>query len=91
MNRYNAGSLIKMMGTFRDENDLMIDPDDVHILITHNGAPHTYHYGTDIQVEKLSSGTYQICLLSQLGFYIYKFYSTGTIAAASEEGEFFAE
>jgi ferredoxin-NADP reductase len=65
-----------------------IDPTTVRFSVRDpNGTVTTYLYGTDVQIVKSSTGNYYVDVNGNSdGYWVYRFYSSGTGQAAAESG-----
>jgi len=96
MNRYAAGSLVKLDWTFTnpDNNDSLIDPSAVFLWIKDpSGVENTYTYGVGSTIVRDSTGTYHslIDTTGKKGLWVSQAYSTGTAQAKTKEWEFYTE
>lgn len=86
MSEYDAGSLVRVTGTFRDINGAVADPALVQFkYLNPAGSATTYVYGTHSQLVKDSTGIYHVDLtLASAGTWRVRFESSGTGQAAQE-------
>lgn len=79
------GSLVRIKGTFKDLDDVLLDPTDVHLYIKDpNGVETTEEYSPG-NIVRESAGVYYFDLdLDVEGEWIYRLYSTGTGQTALE-------
>lgn len=88
MNTYNLGDKIRTSVVFTQVSDeTAIDPSVVKLsFITPAGVTTTYVYGTDDEIVKSSTGNYYADIsLTEKGTWYYRWFSTGTGQAATEE------
>lgn len=87
MNTYVKGNLVRVAGSFTDENGAAMNPTVVKcaVLPPATVTPTTYTYGTDAAVVRDSTGHYHVDLdASTEGLWRYRWYSTGSGQAAAE-------
>jgi hypothetical protein len=88
-NTYDLGDKVRVTGTFTDplNSDAAIDPTAVKCSVrSPSEVVTTYIYGTDVAVKKASTGVYYLDLsLDTAGRWYYRWWSTGTGAAADEQ------
>lgn len=88
MNTYSLGDQVRTSVAFTQVSDsAAIDPDVVKMsFITPSGTVTTYVYGTDDEIVKSSTGNYYADIsLTEKGTWYYRWFSTGTGQAATEE------
>jgi acylphosphatase len=86
-NTYEVGGRVTLTGRFRyGTAKTAFDPDVVGLKIKlPNGIVSTYIYGTNAELEKVTTGQYKLELdISQYGAHYYYWYSTGTGKTAGE-------
>ena len=86
-NVHDLGDLVRCTGTFTDENGDAHDPTTVLFSVKNPaGTTTTYTYGVDAALVKDSTGVYHVDVdASAVGWYYYRFYSTGSGQASEEE------
>lgn len=78
MSTYYVGDTIRLLATFRNPSNAMIDPSTVSLIYTVNGSPVTYTYGTSAEIVRLTVGNYSFTTtLNQAGSVIYEWQGTG--------------
>ena len=87
INNYHVGDLVRCTGTFATAAGVATDPSAVICKVeTPDGAETTYTYGVDAALVKAATGVYYVDVnATQAGTWHYRFYSTGTGQAASEQ------
>lgn len=87
MNSYHVGDKVRCTGTFETAAGTDTDPSAVLFKVeTPSGTQTTYTYGTDAELVKSATGIYYVDVnCTEAGTWHYRFYSTGTGQAASEE------
>lgn len=84
---YFTGNVVRCFASFiNTQTGLALDPTDVYFKSrTPGGAITTLHYLADPAVVRESQGHYHVDVDAQeVGFYRYRWYSTGTGQAADE-------
>jgi hypothetical protein len=86
-NSYDVGDVVRCTGTFTDADGNVVDPTAVTFKFEDpSGNETSYVYGTDPEVVRVSQGVYRVDVtIDESGIWYYRFVSTGTGAAASEE------
>ena len=87
INTYDLGDLVRITGTFKDEDGAVLDPTTVYFEYkTPAGVVTTLTYGIDGSVIRDSTGVYHCDLdANASGEWYCRWYSTGTGQAAEEE------
>lgn len=86
---FALGQLVRISASFTDEDDAAADPGKVFCEIkTPAGVTTSYEYDSDVEVVKDATGEYHLDLdCAAVGFWRWRWYSTGLIQAA-DEGRF---
>jgi hypothetical protein len=89
LTEYILGNLVRVTGTFTDEDGVLHDAPEVKFeLRTPDGKVTLYVYGTDTEVVKDGVGIYHVDIsLDSYGEYKYYFYSEG-LGQAANQGAF---
>ena len=87
---YNVGDLIRTTGTFTNADGTATDPTAVFAAYGDpSGNTTTLEYGVDVALVRDSTGNYHVDIdADEAGRWYYRFYSTGTGQASSENGAF---
>lgn len=85
-NVYDYGDLVRVTGTFTDANSVAQDPSAVIVQYkTPAGSTYAYTYGVGTQVVRSATGIYYYDVnANAVGWWAYRWYSTGTGQAAGE-------
>jgi len=89
-NKYNYGDVVRVRGTFTDEDEVVHDPTVVSVTVLDPAnSETTYVYGTNDEVVKLSVGIYyiEVSATEQAGEWHLRWFSTGT-GKASQPSSF---
>lgn len=90
-NKYDQGDKVRVKATFTDPfsdpADQVTDPTTVKLSVKKpDGTRTTYTFGTDSEVEKVSTGVYRSDLtIDQDGEWLYRWFSETTAEAAEEK------
>lgn len=87
MSTYDKGDLVRLSGSFTDENGVAQDPSVVVCQYKDpSGNTTTYTYGEDDELVRDSAGNYHVDVdADEIGVWSYRFYSTGSGQAAAEQ------
>lgn len=91
MTQFAEGNLVKLEAEYRDPANALFNPTAVSIKVTNPaGTTTTYVYGTDADLIRSSTGMYYINIdtTDKPGKWKYRWYSTGTGQAASNNLSF---
>lgn len=88
--KYFNGTTINIPVAFTDADGVAVDPDTVTIkTLSPCGRQASYAYGTDAEVTKLATGSYNAELVpDEGGRWFFRWISTGTGKATVREGDF---
>jgi hypothetical protein len=83
---YDLGDLVRVSGAFTNSAGTAQDPTVVKASVrTPAGVVTTYTYGVDAGLVKDSTGNYHLDVsAAEIGWYYYRWFSTGTGQAADE-------
>lgn len=95
MNTYQIGDIVRLTGTFRDVNDVLVDPSGVRFMYIKPNTPTaitTKTYLTDIEVVKDSVGIYHLDItITESRRWFYRTEGFGANNAGAAENEFEVE
>ena len=88
--RYYNGTTLNVTVNFADADGVAVDPDTVTIkTMSPCGSQASYAYGTDAELTKLTTGSYNAELVpNEGGRWFFRWISTGTGTATVLEGDF---
>jgi hypothetical protein len=86
MRQYDLGDAVRCTAAFRSLSGVLFDPTTVSVSVRKpDGTITTKVYGTDLEVIKVSVGSYYIDVDGNApGNWFYRWFSTGTGQAAAE-------
>jgi hypothetical protein len=86
-NSYDLGDLVRVSGSFTDENGDVADPSAVFCAVRDPaGTVTTYEYGEDAELVKDDTGEYHLDIDANVaGYWYYRWYATGSGQAAEED------
>lgn len=86
MASFALGQKIRITATFKDENGAEADPSAVYCQIKDEaGTVTSYQYTVDPEVVKDNTGIYHLDVdLDAVGWWYWRWYSTGNYQAANE-------
>lgn len=87
MKTFQIGDTVRLTGTFRDEDKVLTDPTTVTVSTkTPGGVVQTWHYSTDADVIKDSTGKYHIDVAPDSeGRWTFQWKAEGTLVTLEEQ------
>lgn len=87
---YYQGDVVRIAGAFANAAATAVDPTAVFAVYSDpSGNVTTLEYGDDAALVRDSAGVYHVDIdADEAGRWLYRFYSTGTGQASSDNGSF---
>ena len=84
-NTYEIGNQPILRCEFTDADGVATDPTDVSCFVRVGDTTTEYAYGTDPEIEKVSTGIYTCTItITEVGTHHYRFTGEGALVAADE-------